>query len=460
MMLAGVGSADITPPVGVPLQGHWSTRPESQRVLRPLEVRTLALRSGATTVLLVTADLIAVPLDMTRRIRRQIADRHGLPASHALVATSHTHCGPAMLPNIGLVPDPAVVANVERQILSSVDEALSKLEPVTLGLGAGSAHFNVNRRPFPGTTAMAVNHAGVVDRRARVLRLDRTDGSPLAVAFHYSCHPTTKNGSDGSISPDYPGIARAYVERELNTRALFLPGCFGNIRPLLLNEQGGFASATPEELDAIGRTLGQTVCAAARFTRTVAEDRLAIAERDLFLPFGEMKPTAELEQMAQLTTPVGVALHAPWARRALDIARSGNKPAGEASIMQAARIGPLEIVTIPGEPAQEIGHDIEATLAGAHRVPGTPDPQLSPQPPVAPDPHEIWPVGYTNDQLGYLCTPRMYPEGGYEPNAYVVYDRPAPYHDEQRRIVDTAAALHAQLARDTDRGPDEPQGFV
>jgi hypothetical protein len=51
---------------------------------------------------------------------------------------------------------------------------------------------------------------------------------------------------------------------------------------------------------------------------------------------------------------------------------------------------------------------------------------------------DVWAMGYCNDQIGYLCTLEMYEAGGYEPTAYVVYDRPGPYRGEAK-IISTRA---------------------
>jgi hypothetical protein len=369
-------------------------------------------------LVLVTADLISVPLDLTRRVRKTISDRHGIEAKNILIAASHTHCGPATLPSIGLVPRPKILKQIEEAFVSSADRAVGELEPVTLGVGASAAHFNVNRRPFPGQTGMAANDAGVIDRRVRVLKVDRTSGSPLALLFHYSCHPTTKNGSDGLISPDYPGLARARIERTLGCRAAFLPGCFGNIRPRILDADGNFVSATPERLAAVGDQLADAVISASHFTRTETDDQLTAAEAEVFFPYGQMLPVEEIER---ISGAVDQPLRADWARRHLEMARQGMPTKGEASIMQAMRVGPIALVAIPGEPAQEFGYEIERLTTGRSA--------------------DVWPVGYANDQLGYLCTPRMYTEGGYEPTAYIVYDRPAPYRDEEEIVVKRAMEL-------------------
>jgi len=420
-MYAGVGAADFTPEPGLVLQGHLSKN-ASHAVLYPLEARAIVFRDNQAALCIVTLDVIGIELAMTQRIRGEISGKTGIAPDHIMIAASHTHCAPAMLHNLAMTPDPQFLRRVEQAAVQAAIEASQESHPVTLGLGCEAAHFNVNRRPLPGQTQFSVNWGGVVDHRVRVLRIDGPEDRPIAMLFHFSCHPTTKVGSEGFISPDYPGVARRHIETALGCHAMFMPGCFGNIRPQI---DGTFASATKEQLDAVGGELGRAVCRAARYITTRPTAGLSAAERELFLEFAPPKSEHELEQLMRETSTPGHAVRANWAKRTLERVRGGNLQAGLASIMQAIRVGPLLVLGIPGEAVQEIGFAVERRLAGVDGV------------------DDLWAMGYTNDQIGYLVTERHKEEGGYEPNAYSFYDRPAGYREEERVIVETAVKLCA-----------------
>ncbi len=72
-----------------------------------------------------------------------------------------------------------------------------------------------------------------VDREYAVIRLDRADGTPLAVLFNYACHPVVMGGDNYQYSADYVGTASAVVEKDLKTTCLFLQGACGNINPYM-----------------------------------------------------------------------------------------------------------------------------------------------------------------------------------------------------------------------------------
>ena len=424
-MQCGVAAADFTPEPGPVLQGHSSTNP-SHAVLFPLEARASVFEEDGERAAIVSLDVIGVTLETTRRIRRQASEACGISPEGILIACSHTHCAPAALPALGMTPPEGFVESVEAAAVGCVVEAANGLEPVRLAVGCGSAHFNISRRPLPNEAGMTLNYGGIVDRRARVLLVEREDGSPMAVLFHYSCHPTAKSGSEGEISPDYPGVARRVIEDRLGCKALYLAGCFGNVRPAVVNEKGGFGSATPEQLEALGGELGNEVARVAESLRATQRSGMGFRCQELDIPFGETDPREKLEEMAADTeSDRGRLLTGPWARKVLEMIDTNSVPEAKHTEMQLVRVGPLACVSIPGEPVQEIGHAIEKRLRGKLDV------------------DDIWPVGYGNEDVGYLCTPRHHQEGGYEPTAYPYYGEPARFEGEERAIVETAEALAA-----------------
>ncbi len=420
MIQSGVAAGDITPEPGLVLQGHWNTNP-SHSVLYPLEVRAIVFAEGDTQIAIATLDVIGVTKVTTDRIRAQVASACGILEDRVMVACSHTHCAPATLPCLGMTPDPKFMDRMVDTTVACIAEAAAARQPVTFGLGCGSAHFNINRRPLPGSSGMTLNYGGIVDRRVRVLHVTAEDGTPLAALFHYSCHPTTLSGSNGLISPDFPGIARRRIERVLGCKALFLGGCFGNIRPAILSETGGFASATKEQLDACGYELGDEVCRVALGLHSESAEGVCARRTDMALPYGDLMPESKLKEMAADESQRGRLLTGPWAKRVLEMAASDAVPSEKPTEMQMMRVGPLMLVAIPGEPVQEIGHAMEKRLRDVSV--------------------DVWPVGYANDEVGYLCTERQYEEGGYEPNAFLYYGEPARFQGEETVILDTADAL-------------------
>ena len=233
------------------------------------------------------------------------------------------------------------------------------------------------------------------------------------------------SGANGIISPDYPGIARSRIEQTLGCKALFLPGCFGNIRPAILSETGGFASATREQLDACGHELGDEVCRVAKGLNTRSAEGISARRTDMAIPYGDLMPEEELKKMAADKSERGQLLTGPWARKVLDMAASDTVPTEKPTEMQLMQIGPIALITIPGEPVQEIGHAMEKRLRDISE--------------------DLLPVGYANDEVGYLCTERQYEEGGYEPNAYPYYGEPGAISGRRRDHLANSRRFSTEL---------------
>jgi hypothetical protein len=257
-----------------------------------------------------------------------------------------------------------------------VAEAGRAMRVVNIGYAEDRIDFNINRRKMiEGRSVVRLNPDGPCDRRVKVLRFD--DGrslDPVAVLMHAVCHPCVLTWGDKwsapypdgypKMSADFPGEAKAFVEKVYGsrTKALFMQGCAGDIRPNL----PGFPYRCGDEADmrAIGRGLG---CAVVR-----ASDRSAVRE--------ELVKRPTVYPIRCFTKEIEVPA-----------AKEGKVVRCE---LQALKVGPYLFLTLPGEPMVEYGFRLEKALAD-RAIPIV--------------------VGYANGNIGYICTAQAHKEGGYEP---------------------------------------------
>lgn len=364
---AAVTKVDISPPDGTPTTGH--VRP-TKGFRDRLHAVTLLFDDGRTKAALVTHDLIASSAAVVEGFRTAVVEAAGIPRENILVAASHNHSGPRW------EDQPEWSRKVVDDMRSAVAAAAKEMRPVTLGYGEDRIDFNINRRKtVEGRAIVRLNPDGPCDHRVKVLRLD--DGrslDPLAVIMHAVCHPCVFTWGDKwsppypggypKMSADFPGEAKTFVEKVYvgRTRALFLQGCAGDIRPNL----PGFPYRCGDEVDIrwIGRSLG---CAVIR-----ASDKSAIRE--------EMGKRASVYPIRCASRVVEVPPN-----------KEGKPVRCE---LQALKIGPYLLLTLPGEPMVEYGFRLEKAIAD-RAVPIV--------------------VGYANGSIGYICTARAHQEGGYEP---------------------------------------------
>jgi hypothetical protein len=363
---AGVAKVDITPPAETPVVGH--VRP-TNGVRDPIRAGVLVLSNEQTRAAIVTLDLIGASGEMVAALRDVVAQKTETPRENILVAASHNHSGP------GWSRDSAWSRELVAKIAAASAEAARDMRTVTIGYGEDRIDFNINRRKvINGRAVVRLDPDGPCDHRVKVLRFD--DGrtlEPMSVLMHAVCHPCVFTWGDKltpphpsgfpKISADFPGEAQSFVETVYGpkTRAMFLQGCAGDIRPNL----PGVPYRCGDEADIkwTGRSLGCAVVRAA--DRSVVREELA--KRKTIYP---LKCASSVIQL-------------PGKKEKLDCE------------MQALRVGDFLLLTIPGEPMVEYGFQIEKAIAD-RAIPIV--------------------IGYANGNLGYICTAESHKYGGYEPN--------------------------------------------
>ena len=466
---AGVAGAVITPDRPLPIEGYAHPNGPAVGTRDPLEARAIVFDDGERRAAVVSVDLISLWPTTVRRIRAAVEERCGIAPDSVLLAFSHTHSGPAATRYTGVPVDDDYLRWLETTVVAAVAEAAGTLRPATLGAGEGSCGFNMNRRrrALGGFAGGRLNPLGAVDRRVRVLRVDPAaygpaapgtlgghalpQADPIALLFGYVCHPTVLGPDNYRYSADYPGAARRFVEAayraenagpaagpasplggatdRAGTLALFLPGCFGNVRPALLAPEGRWRPGTDHELTVLGRWLGSEVVRVAERSPGRPVDSIAAGRREVRLAYARVADEAEIR--AALDTP-----RRYWAEFLLErIAGEGALPAFETSEVQVMRLGRHWLVATPGETVLEIGQSIERGFIEL----GLADPSQGDQ---------VITIGYANDYVAYLCSASVMVEGGYEAVSWYEYLRSGPFMPEiEATLVDAALGLGLELAR-------------
>lgn len=391
---AGVASVSITPNQPLRMAGYAARVEPFKGVARDLYAKALVLEDAAgRRVALVTSDLIGIRADLAQAIVAAIPASARLGPGQVVLSASHTHSGP----DLSLDPAPrgnwsaadaAATAAYTRALVETmaalVDRAAGRLEPVRLFTGTGVAHFAMNRREFTENgVVIGVNPRGLADRSVPVLRVDGADGRPRAVLFSYACHNTTLTGGNFQIAGDYAGVAQAEIERELSgALAMFMAGTGADANP--------YPRGTMELAERHGLDLGREV------VRVVAQPKLRevtgplrTAAAPVALPL-QTRSRAELEQLAAGKD----GKHRATARQLLDqLDRGAQVLAHYTAPVAVWQFGnDLTFVALPGEVVVDYRAAIEKALG----------------------PLNLWVVAYANDYYGYLPSPRVLEEGGYE----------------------------------------------
>ncbi len=436
-MRAGVGRADITPPVGIPAAG-WGNQYHEISAGNDLELwATVLVVEGADGARAAIADLDLCILDdaQATRARALIAEAAGLPAERVAVGTTHNHSVPVTVElggawirrNRELVGP--YVESVFAGIGRAAADAAAALRPVRVGAGVGSSPLAVNRRMTrpDGQAAVGLNPEGVVDHTLTVARLDGEDGAPVATIVHYACHPIILGPDNTHVTPEYPGIVKRVVEAALGGHCLFVQGACGDVGPRELFVPD---LATYRRL---GAMIGHEAAATAfRSSWRGYRQRLREGEASAWIASFEYEPDAEPDGSVEvahevLPLPLRDDLGDPaaWRRDAercedeAYAARAAGAPAAEVReltvrtkfarmraergdalagldayplLVHGIRLGPVALLGVPVEIFGEIGAAIRD---------GSPfRPTLV--------------SGYWNGYRNYLPTDAERPRGGYE----------------------------------------------
>lgn len=262
------------------------TDPGATRVHDPALAKVLLLERDGVRAALVTIDVVAIggigPIGdaFLGELRERVAHEPGIPAGRLFVNASHCHA--------------AVAADVAERVAGAVAAAAGRLEPVRVGAGrAHEGRISENRRvdlvdgsqadmrrayAMPPDEAIAAT--GPIDPEVGLLRLDRADGTPLAVVYLFACHPIMNPPRRGT-SADFPAVASRVIEEALGhgAVALFVQGCGGDVNPVRYKETDRPADAEP-----LGSMLGGTVLGALPRIATVADAPLEAFHERVELP--------------------------------------------------------------------------------------------------------------------------------------------------------------------------------
>lgn len=403
-VVAGVGRADITPPVGIKQSGYASRQTGSVGIHDDLACTALYLEQDGAAAVLVGLDIIMFGADEVAAIREVCTDLTGVPGERIMLACTHTHAGPLTGPGEG---DPLRAAYAEClrwQVAGAIREAMQQPQPVSMAHTRRAVRLAGNRRERTAEgTILGYNPHAPTPTAADIVQLADAHGRPLAALVVYDCHGTTLGPDNLLISADYHGYARHLVESQVpGCRAMVLGGCGANQNPyprgthdlarqhgLRLGAaayQGLLENVQPRPVSRLGVATHQASLPVAPLpSLEECRQQLATAEAA-----AEAERAAAGDPEADLSWLVGRQLR--QARERLEAAEGGVTDLGIRMELQAIALDEVAFVGLPGEIFFEIGQAIRA---------------------ASPFPVTL-PLGWTNGSIGYIPSEAEVPFGGYE----------------------------------------------
>jgi hypothetical protein len=379
---AGASKVDITPADSQWLMGYAAR--QSKGVHDRIYHRVLAMDDGTTQFYLIASDLCLFSPTVYQTVAERLHLELGIEPLNVWWSVNHSHATPEVGPPeiyktlLGRSDhewNRDYAALVENAAVQGVKEAKAKLDSARLSIGTGVAFANMNRRAkdVDGKVSLGLNPDGPMDRQIGLIRVERIDGTPIAVIANYAMHGTVMSGANLEISGDGPGVAAAYVEEKLGAPVLYVNGAAGNMAPIY----SGYPNARSGHLSQFQVLLG---------------DRILAGLKGLGAPTSDVSMrTAE----KTIETPRKAGLD--WPPEMASLARADS---GSELVRLPVRFLQINDTIVWSAPVEMF---CEIATAIRDRSPFT---------------HTFY-FGYTNGWIGYLPTKEAFEEGGYEPKTSV-----------------------------------------
>jgi len=239
---ASVVKIDITPQTSQWLLGYGPR--QSAGVHDHIFHRIVAMDDGKTQFFLISTDICLYSPSVYDEIAKDLREKMGIDRLQVWWSATHTHSAPEVgPPGLGALflkgrydhdHNTEYTAQVIKQLLEGVKESREKLAPARLTVGWGYANASINRRARneDGPAFLGLNPDGPVDHQIGLIRLEKADGTPLALVANYAMHGTVLGGQNTLITGDAPGVVAEYVEAKLGAPMLYINGAAGNQAPI------------------------------------------------------------------------------------------------------------------------------------------------------------------------------------------------------------------------------------
>ncbi|MCP3164809.1 neutral/alkaline non-lysosomal ceramidase N-terminal domain-containing protein [Myxococcus qinghaiensis] len=354
---AGAAKVALVPPFPVVVAGYSPPRPDASQSDPPLHARAVVLESGGTRVGLVSLELLFVTDAVTARVRER-ALAAGL--QDVLVLATHTHSSlggyddrlVSQLVGTGRYREDSLEA-VAAAASAALQQAGATLTDVTLELGEAKEPSFVYTRS--GGTAPDGTLTRAVLRGAK---------APVAELLFFAAHPAMVPRQRAYVDPDYPGRLSSLREAEGSGVTLLLQGAVGNASVAFSEGQG------LERVSAFARALSD-LASKAPLAPVGPSVRLSLARAEVAMP----RPDAS-RLVPSFTRAAGDNMLCGSSARVAEVA--------------ALVLGPLELVTVPGEPTVDAGAEL-VRRTGASGV-----------------------LGLVGGYVGYVETPELVGQGSGE----------------------------------------------
>jgi hypothetical protein len=398
-----------------------------------LWARTMVIDDGKTRLAIVALDAIGFMNDCVIDVRELISEEAAV--THTIIASLHDHEAPDLLGLWGKTPFRSGVNKdylgfVKKQVVLSIEKAVSDLEPVVLELSEdpdGAAHLVKDTRD-----------PQVFDSGLRIiLARNKATGGVKGTLVSWADHPETLWSKNLLITSDFPHYVREGIEKGIFYGDSLIKNGTGGISVYLNGCLGGLMTTHPSL--AVSHPVTGKEYSEPTFEKAEAQGLqvalLALEAMD--------NPAIRIETagISLISRSVALPVHNTMFRLAMMLGVLDRGTSGWMKMrteVSAFTIGPVSFVTIPGEIYPEIVNGgVEKPEGGDFA--NEPVEELSIRD-MMPGQFKFV-IGLANDEVGYII-----PKSQWDVKAPYTYGRDSsPYGEENSVGPETAAIIYGKL---------------
>jgi hypothetical protein len=320
----GFGSALITPSTPVQLAGFIEDQPATE-VHDDLEVRAMYVAGELGAVCLLVCDLLGMSRGFAGPVRESVAAALELDTGAVLTSCVHTHAGPSTIEGSDALGWVTPEGYRELLVKRCVDAARAAVA------AAAPAELRTGRWPLPG--GLSINRRGLpYDPTFALLDVVSPAGVRIGTVANIAIHPVALGPECLAVSSDWVGPFRRALEARAGGTAVLLSGALGDVNPHHVHRQ---RNDCHDDLFAEADQLGQDVAAG---VDAVLEEAAPV---DADGP--------RVERVRTIDVTLGDTV--------LALGRGGHTRSIE---LVEWTVGPVRLVSVPGEAFHALGRAIEA----------------------------------------------------------------------------------------------------
>jgi len=378
-MKCGYAKADITPSLGVFLQGYPTVR-KADSIHDHLYLRTVLFNDNGKTAVFMVLDLCGIPKLYASELREKVAAALSIDVKYVFTSCTHTHTGPSCVWGGDMPADEAYFESLKHIAAFTALSAQNDLRECSFYAASGELRgISFVRRYLMKDGSVKTNPgranpdivapANEPDYDIKLVKIVRENADDIAL-INFQVHPDTIGGC--AVSADYPGVVCDTVEGALpGTKAIYFNGAIGDLNHINVNAPEwepykGFSVA-----EHTGRTIAGKILEMYTKARPIASDGISAAGVVLkrkFRSFPEEKIPYFRQviewyakgEYEKITSEKGMQLTiaAMEARKAVELYEN---PIKEFELpLNAMSVGELVFSAIPGEPFCEVAKKIKS----------------------------------------------------------------------------------------------------